>query len=977
MAIARSTNSGPACENASCRQIDESRIRHLNQTLLALRSINRLITRDNKDAQGLLDGVCHVLVETQGLMQAWIALIDADGKPFFASQAGMGQELDQLVEKITDGRLPACARRAILLGRAVIVDVGSEFCGHCAVYERHGQHSAMVAPLKYGEKLWGILNTALSDKSVVSDEELGLFGEMAEDIAFALNNIEMEAGKRDAEAALQVSEKRLRNLVETTSDLVWEIDENLKYTYVSPHMRNLLGYEPSELIGKTPYDLMGPVEAARVAKVVDPIIKRRKPINLLINVNRHRDGRSVILETNAVPVFDSDGVFRGYHGMDRDVTEREKVESALELTQFSVERAADGIYWVEPSGKFMAVNEAACRILGYTSEELRSMSVWDISPGMTKEQWSKNWPKIKGLGTSIIEARHRTKNGDVFPVEISRNYLKHGDKEYTCSFARDITERKKAEEIIKRRLRVEETISRVSARFVGIVSLDDAINASLADIGQLCEADRAYLFRFSDDEKAVDNTHEWCDGGVSPQKANLQNLPIEAFPWWVGQLGRNETVHIQDVSAMPAEAAAEKSILESQGIKAVLVLPINIGNELSGFIGLDNIAVATAWPDEDISILRMAANIIASALEKAGIEEELRLRAALLDAAMDSTFLYSPEGELVYVNEVAHTARGYTLTEMMQMHVEELRTSYEASLLPAQIEAILDGRLTMFETVHVRKDGTTMPVEVRCQTVDHAGRALIMAITRDITERIKMQERLVVADRLSSIGEMAAGIAHEINNPLTGVIGFSELLLERSLPSDIKADMEVIHHEAMRTSTIVKNMLAFARQHKAIKKPVAIHEVIDDVLRLRSHEHEMNNIRVNTCYETLLPDIEGDPFQLQQVFLNLVINAEYFMKQAHGGGTLTITTTESNGENILIKISDDGPGISPENLGRLFNPFFTTKEVGKGTGLGLSICHGIVNAHGGDIRAESGYGKGATFIIELPVGCKREMNTDD
>jgi signal transduction histidine kinase len=138
------------------------------------------------------------------------------------------------------------------------------------------------------------------------------------------------------------------------------------------------------------------------------------------------------------------------------------------------------------------------------------------------------------------------------------------------------------------------------------------------------------------------------------------------------------------------------------------------------------------------------------------------------------------------------------------------------------------------------------------------------------------------------------------------------------------------------------------------------------VLELRAYEEKVNNIRVNTRFAADLPQVTADYFQLQQVFLNIIINAEYFMIEAHNKGTLTVTT-ERLGDIIRASLADDGPGILAENLGHLFDPFFTTKEVGRGTGLGLSICHGIITEHGGQIYAESELGKGVTFIVELPV----------
>ena len=197
------------------------------------------------------------------------------------------------------------------------------------------------------------------------------------------------------------------------------------------------------------------------------------------------------------------------------------------------------------------------------------------------------------------------------------------------------------------------------------------------------------------------------------------------------------------------------------------------------------------------------------------------------------------------------------------------------------------------------------------------------------------------------MGEMAAGIAHEINNPLTGVIGFSQMLLEKqNVPEDIKEDVRIIADGSQRVADIVKRLLTFARQTKPIKTLANLNELIENTLKLRDYVLKTANIDVVTRFDPELPWSVVDPGQLQQVFLNLIVNAEQAMKEAHGKGTLTITT-EKKENNIRISFQDDGPGITKENMGHLFEPFFTTKDVGEGTGLGLSLSRSIILEHGG------------------------------
>jgi signal transduction histidine kinase len=250
-------------------------------------------------------------------------------------------------------------------------------------------------------------------------------------------------------------------------------------------------------------------------------------------------------------------------------------------------------------------------------------------------------------------------------------------------------------------------------------------------------------------------------------------------------------------------------------------------------------------------------------------------------------------------------------------------------------------------------------------------RRRVVEFERLETERRRVEEQLIITDRLASIGELASGIAHELNNPLTSVIGFSQLLLGRDIPDDIREDVKVIYSEAQRAAEVMKNLLIFARRHAPVKQLVNMNSIVEKVLAIRAYEQGVENIQVITHLAPDLPETMADYFQLHQVFLNIIINAEHFMLEAHKRGTLIITTQRVS-NTIKVSFTDDGPGVARENLGHLFDPFFTTKEVGKGTGLGLSICHGIITEHSGRIYAESELGKGATFVVELPISVDTE-----
>lgn len=253
-------------------------------------------------------------------------------------------------------------------------------------------------------------------------------------------------------------------------------------------------------------------------------------------------------------------------------------------------------------------------------------------------------------------------------------------------------------------------------------------------------------------------------------------------------------------------------------------------------------------------------------------------------------------------------------------------------------------------------------------TLDREDEIGVLAKTLDdMKTKLKSSyDLLLQSEKMALMGQIVAGIAHELNNPLTIVIGNIQLMLMRERNEKSVESLSRIQDGAERASKIVKNLLTFARQETPERKLVSVNSIITKSIELRSYELRVSNIEVSTELNEDLPETMADPHQLQQVFLNLIVNAEHAMIEAHSKGLLRITTRRDEGK-ILIFFSDDGPGIPKENLHRVFEPFFTTKAVGKGTGLGLSICQGIIGEHGGTIEVESTVGRGTTFVIELPI----------
>jgi signal transduction histidine kinase len=241
------------------------------------------------------------------------------------------------------------------------------------------------------------------------------------------------------------------------------------------------------------------------------------------------------------------------------------------------------------------------------------------------------------------------------------------------------------------------------------------------------------------------------------------------------------------------------------------------------------------------------------------------------------------------------------------------------------------------------------------------------AALRETRERLdEAMQQLLQAEKMKALGELVAGVAHEINNPLSSIMGYTQLLLARDLQPEVRRRLEVTYEEAERIGRIVRNLLTFARKHPPERRTLGLNGIIEKTLELKAYHLRVSQIIVEKDLDPALPMTLLDYHQIQQVLINLLNNAEQALTEIGRGGTLRITTRAA-GDRIEARFEDDGPGVPPAIQGRIFEPFFTTKTDGRGTGLGLSLCYGIVQEHGGTIRVESRPGHGATFIIDLPV----------
>lgn len=458
------------------------------------------------------------------------------------------------------------------------------------------------------------------------------------------------------------------------------------------------------------------------------------------------------------------------------------------------------------------------------------------------------------------------------------------------------------------RLAFERTIMKISTRFVKMTDeIDAMIQTSLMDLGLVTGASRAYIFEFHANGERMSNTFEWCAEGVAAQKESLKDLPCETFPWWMWKLKNNQIIHVDNVSTMPEEAKTEKDILESQSIKAVIVLPIHVFENVIGFVGLDDVTGGINWSEDEMFLLNLCADVFGNVFARKAYEKQLQMK--------------------------------------------------------------------------------------NCE------------LEKRVQEMQLLEAKLLQEERMASVGRLAAGLAHEINNPLSFLNAnfdlFSTYLNQlRPVYSAVKAhvverkndphaphenktklmtlwdrgDVEFIVSELPvlleesregldRIAEVVRTLQRFTEPGEFQSKDyVDLNDLIEEVVQLVSLESK-GMVHIQTELEKV-PPLYGERNAIGQALMGVLENAIY--ATAGSREEIFIRTKESS-DCIHCTIQDFGTGMDIETMKRIYDPFYTTKEVGNGYGVGLSIAYNIiVNDHKGDILVESEKGRGSTFTIKLP-----------
>ena len=359
------------------------------------------------------------------------------------------------------------------------------------------------------------------------------------------------------------------------------------------------------------------------------------------------------------------------------------------------------------------------------------------------------------------------------------------------------------------------------------------------------------------------------------------------------------------------------------------------------------------------------------------LHQEQEFARRLVESFPDLIVVLDAEGRYTYVSSRIKEALGFEPHELIGRKVGERTNPEDREAMMEMFTDLLQGKRT-FGTVEYRPQhkggGWRIFRATASPLYDAQGRiAGVIASARDVTNLKRMEHQLMQTEKLAAMGQMIAGVAHELNNPHTAILGMSELLREKAVAEEFLRQLDLVHRQAKRAANIVQSLLAFSRPAVPRKMPIQLADVVTRTLQLHEHSLQNNQIRVEVqaapseLHAEGLPRVLGDANQLMQVILNLITNAEQAIREVRDSGVIRIQMG-SEGSQVWLSVQDDGAGISKEALPRIFDPFFTTKRPGRGTGLGLSICMAIVRELGGNLEVQSTPGTGSTFTIMLPAG---------
>jgi PAS domain S-box-containing protein len=719
--------------------------------------------------------------------------------------------------------------------------------------------------------------------------------------------------RNQAEAALKEMSSRQEAILAAIPDIITEVDINKRYTWANKEGVAFFG---DDVIGKEASFYFEGEQSTY--DTIKPLFIGDESVIYLESWQRRRDGEKRLLAWWCRSLKDKDGNVTGALSTARDITEHKKADEALRESEkkfstafnaspfsISISRLGDG--------KFIEVNEKFLHDKGYTREEIIGHSSKDFKIWANQSEAEKLMKTVfTGGRIHNQEVQYQTKSGQIRTGLVSIEVISIANEPCMLAMNSDITQQKMAQEQLRLLGSVTQQVSDAT------VITDPKFKITY--MNQAAED----LFGYKLDEARGKSINLFNEKPISAGAARSIIDKLSKDKVWTGFVTKKRkdgSLFICDCHFSP--------LYDEKG-------------QVRSYIDVQR----------DVTLQQEV---------EAKLQEHKKL--------IDSILATMPEGVLVIDRDNNIILANKAFSNIFHISKNTLKNKKLNEILPAEKffnlhKAVESGELER-NSLEFRYNSQGFEKIIGCIIVKMDGDRKLLTFS-DISKGREEEEKLYLTDRLVSLGEMAAGLAHELNNPLTGILALSQMLISSNLPEEHKEDMECINSEAKRAAAIVKNVLLFARNKTDISGRASINDVVTDILRLREYEEKANNIKVVTQLEENLPEIPVDKGQLQQVFLNFISNAEAAIKETNRPGVITVATQRIN-SHVNIIFSDNGCGIKKDIMSRIFDPFFTTKEIGKGTGLGLSICYSIIVKHGGKISVKSQVNEGTTFTIKMPV----------